>query len=625
MSLVVDLGGELPPGRNHFLIRTRVDAGEYFVRVLPLESEGTSVYTLYVDRVAEPGNTRATAVSLSFDDAEGGRIDPGSDVDYFRLDVAEARYVALAVAGEGVTIKGELLDNNGSAVDANIYSYTATSPDPDRKVVFLSDRLDAGTYFLKVTSSNEETGPYTVLASEDAAYRYFYNRCSRIVTSYDDPLYGCQWHLKNTGQLGGTSGEDINVEGAWATVLGTGIAVAVVDGGLDLSHEDLAENVDTSKGHDYDGASRIFSFGRAHGIGVAGVIAARDNSVGVRGVAPRATIYSFSYDSSLGDANSVDAMTRQMATTAVSNNSWGQSGGVGLKHMPATWDMALDLGVTTGYDGKGVVYVFAAGNFGSFGDNANYDELANYYAVVAVCCVNDRGRHPQYSVKGASLWVCAPSDDDFEGQFITTTDDANRYHDGFGGTSAAAPMVSGVVALVREANTALTWRDVKLILAASARQADASAPSWATGAHRYRSSSESYNFSHEYGFGVVDATAAVKLANDWTNLPALVKETSASTGSSVEVPDTDTTVTWTISVDSDLEFIEFVQIDTDFDAEAFRDLQVELVSPSGAVSVLAEPLEFSDPGLGVDESYRFGSARHLGERPAGTWTLRMTD
>ena len=455
MSLVEAIGGEVPPGLGHFLIRTRLDAGEYFVRVLPIV-EGTSVYTLYVDRVAEPGNTRATAVSLSFDDAEGGRIDPGSDVDYFRLDVAEARYVALAVAGEGVTIKGELLDNNGSAVDANIYSYTATSPDPDRRVVFLSDRLDAGTYFLKVTSSNEETGPYTVLASEDAAYRYFYNSCSRIVTSYDDPLYGCQWHLKNTGQLGGTSGEDINVEGAWATVLGTGIAVAVVDGPLDVTHRDLIQNLDTTKNHDYHGRGTIFDIGRSHGRSVAGIIAARDNSLGVRGVAPRATIYNYSFDGALSDSDAVDAMTRQMATTAVSNNSWAQSAGLGLKHMPATWDMALDLGVTTGYDGKGVIYVFAGGNFSFFGDNSNFDEFANYYAVMAVCAVNHRGQRPNYSEEGANLWICAPSDDTFGGARITTTEDANRYDGQFGGTSAAAPMVSGVVALVREANPALT-------------------------------------------------------------------------------------------------------------------------------------------------------------------------
>ena len=124
---------------------------------------------------------------------------------------------------------------------------------------------------------------------------------------------------------------------------------------------------------------------------------------------------------------------------------------------------------------------------------------------------------------------------------------------------------------------------------------------------------------------MVDATAAVNLADDWTNVSVLVKETSASTGGSVEIPDTDTAVTSTISIDSDLEFIEFVQIDTDFDAAAFRDLEVELVSPSGAVSTLAVALTFSLPDSGVDEAFRFGSARHLGERPAGTWTLRMTD
>ena len=401
-SIANDHGGQLPPDRDHFLIRTRLDAGVYFVSVEPFGFDGSVAYTLYVDTVTEPGNTTATATPLAFDDAQGGRIDPGSDVDYFRLDVAEARYVSLGVVGENVRISGELLDSNGTAVDTNIY--VTNHSNPQRRVVYLSDRLDAGTYFLKVSSSEDSAGLYTVLASEDPAYRYLYNRCSRIATSYDDPLYGCQWHLKNTGQLGGTSGEDINVEGAWATVMGTGITVAVVDGGMDVTHEDLTENLDTSKNHDYHGARSLFDFGRSHGTSVAGVIAARDNSLGVRGVAPRATIYSYSFGSSLSDDQAADAMTRHMATTAVSSNSWGNGEGLGLKPAPASWEMAVDSGVTTGYDGKGVVYIFAAGNGASFGDNANYDEYTSYYGVTAVCSVNDRGRQSRYSEDGANLW-----------------------------------------------------------------------------------------------------------------------------------------------------------------------------------------------------------------------------
>ena len=65
-------------------------------------------------------------------------------------------------------------------------------------------------------------------------------------SKFDDPLYGCQWHLKNTGQNGATAGEDINVESVWDTYKGNGIHIAVVDDGMHFAHEDLKDNVDTS-------------------------------------------------------------------------------------------------------------------------------------------------------------------------------------------------------------------------------------------------------------------------------------------------------------------------------------------------------------------------------------------
>ena len=93
-----------------------------------------------------------------------------------------------------------------------------------------------------------------------------------------------------------------------------------------------------------------------------------------------------------------------------------------------------------------------------------------------------------------------------------TTDNDNRYRGSFGGTSAATPIVSGVAALVREANNTLTWRDVKLILAASARKNDPDNTNWEQGTLKYGSATDRYKFNHEYGFGMVDAKAAVDLA-----------------------------------------------------------------------------------------------------------------
>ena len=75
---------------------------------------------------------------------------------------------------------------------------------------------------------------------------------------------------------------------------------------------------------------------------------------------------------------------------------------------------------------------------------------------------------------GANLWVCGQGGDFVqEDDLLTvTTENSDRYTYNFNGTSSAAPIVSGVAALVREANPSLTWRDVKLVLADSARKND---------------------------------------------------------------------------------------------------------------------------------------------------------
>ena len=132
---------------------------------------------------------------------------------------------------------------------------------------------------------------------------------------------------------------------------------------------------------------------------------------------------------------------------------------------------------------------------------------------------------------------------------------------------------------------------------------------------------------------MVDAKAAVDLADGWTTLPTLTEASADSapfTGGYMRIPDSRTWVTNSLTLGSDVEFTEFVEINVDFDHLSFRDLQVELTSPSGKVSVLSVPYDPPRSGIyratyGLEGSFRFGSAKHLGENPAGTWTLRLSD
>ena len=477
--------------------------------------------------------------------------------------------------------------------------------------------------------------------------------CAKIDRSagIDDPYYGCQWHLKNTGQFTDavTSMPDIRVEDVWDAsdpeTMGEGIRVAVVDSGMHSAHEDLSMNVDTSRNHNYRNGDTNISGSRAgHGTSVAGIIAARDNSVGVRGVAPRATIYGYNLiaGSTVPDANVADAMTRDLADTAVSNNSWGfgRTGAPVRAH--ATWEAAVVNGVENGFGGKGVVYVWAGGNSYRESDHANLDGQANHYATTAVCAVNYKDVRSYYSELGANLWVCGLSGNVASGrrnylhnpdghlQPITTTDNGNRYRETFSGTSAAAPIVSGVVALMRAANDQLTWRDVKVILANSARKNDPGNSGWLSGAAKYRSPMESYSYNLAYGFGVVDAKAAVDLAKTWTNLPPWRTTRSESADEARGIPDAPSnsvpgsTIESTLTVDDYVRFVEFVEINVNMVHSQFKDLAIELVSPSGNVSTLTTARRKAG-SAGINGSYRFGSARHLGESPAGTWKLRVTD
>ena len=173
----------------------------------------------------------------------------------------------------------------------------------------------------------------------------------------------------------------------------------------------------------------------------------------------------------------------------------------------------------------------------------------------------------------------------------------------------------------------LTWRDVKLILAASARKNDPDNTGWEQGAFKYAPATDRYDFNHEYGFGMVDAKAAVDLAQTWTNVRDLREITSESPVINLRIPDlpssgTPNPVTTNLTVGPYVEFVEFVEVNTHFNHPFFRDLTVELVSPAGSVSTLATPSPIGGP---LTTIFRFGSARHLGEDAAGEWTLRAKD
>lgn len=456
-----------------------------------------------------------------------------------------------------------------------------------------------------------------------------------------DPLLGDQWHLLNLGQAGGTPGEDVNALAVWnAGITGDGVRIAVVDDGLELGHEDLSGNVVPGKSHNYLDNSTNPSTG-SHGTACAGVAASDDgNAVGGMGVAFDARLVGYNLLEELTDSNTVNAMTRDAAANHISSNSWGAPDGFGIPQPSAnSWRNAVESGIVNGRGGLGTVYLWAAGN-GALSaqgttDNSNLDGQANFHGVIAIGAVGDDGVKAFYSENGANVLVVAPSMGRAN-HAITTVDrtgpigindgtNPNDYADTnytntFNGTSSATPLAAGVVALMLEANPALTQRDVRWILAASARINDALDPDWGV-------NGVGLPINHKYGFGVVDAEAAVALAQAWVNVGPQKRVLTPLRQPNLPIPDADLVgVSDVITVaNSNITELEYVQITFDADNHSFSgDLEIVLTSPSGTTSVLAE-VHAQPQGSVPYDAFVFGCARLLGEPADGVWTLSVRD
>lgn len=493
--------------------------------------------------------------------------------------------------------------------------------------------LDSASTLGSLAAANKLSRTAGVLYS---APNWLHTRTKRAVPN--DTLYAAhQWHLNNTGQGGGTPGEDINIQPAWDTYKGTtSEVIAIVDDGLQTGHEDLSAN--TSLGGHWDWIDNNSNpepgTDDNHGTACAGVAAARGfNALGVTGSASQARLVGYRLLSPSGttDADEAEALTRNWGVVDVSSNSWGPED---IRELigpgPLTED-AIYSGAENGRGGKGLIYVWAGGNGNGSGDNSNFDGYANSRFTIAVGASDNDGVQSYYSEPGANLMVNAPSSGGTKD--IATTDKMgsagynpgpttpNYYYD-FGGTSSAAPLVSGVSALVLQANPNLSWRDVQQILMTTAEKNDPTDSDWTT-------NGAGYHINHLYGFGRVDAASAVSVATTWTPV-GQEESVSASASPGTPIPDNNTTgVSSTVSIPDTLA-VEYVDVYfsapvLDSPYEWWDDLEVTLTSPSGTKSVLANAW-FSGASYGYTyDNWRFGSTRHLQESSKGNWTLTVKD
>lgn len=230
------------------------------------------------------------------------------------------------------------------------------------------------------------------------------------------------------------------------------------------------------------------------------------------------------------------------------------------------------------------------------------------------------GRRASYSTPGAALLLSAPGGDDesFTNNVVAGAGGGCR---GAGiGTSFATPVVTGVVALMLEANSNLGWRDVQGIFATTSQRMDSTNPSWMTNA-------AGLHHSNLYGFGVVDANAAVTAARTWVNYgneQQLLGESGTIDLAIADYPND--AVSSTVSITASSSFMtESVSVYMSITHSTRGDLDITLVSPSGTETLLhpGQRPEFTQ--IPADESWKLMTVRYWNEPANGQWTLRLID
>lgn len=494
----------------------------------------------------------------------------------------------------------------------------------------------ANAFLLKAANPSKSLEAAASAAASDEASFCVPNWTRQVALRQEDPLYPYQWHLKNTGEVRGTvAGNDINVEPVWPSYRGSADQIlCIVDDGLEIAHADLAANIVPGLSWDFVRQQADPTSGD-HGTACGGVAAARGfNGIGVRGVAPEAGLCGHRIIDGRAKQDAVEAEAESMGRDRIGaySNSWGPyDDGQRIEAPRKLTAAAMTQGISDGRGGKGVLYVWAGGNGLTAGDNSNYDGYANWRYTIAVGASTSAGKQSYYSERGANLCVNAPSSGGTD-KGIATVDRTGPigynkegvqegnfadldFTNDFGGTSSACPAVAGVCALVLQANPNLGWRDVKQILMTTASKNDPADADWTTNA-------AGYHVNHKYGFGRVDAAAAVEAAAAWTNLaPEVASEGTASPR--LAIPTGGQEVSSTITLTRGI-VIESVEVYFTADHGNWGDLSVVLTSPSGTSSVLAEKHDTSRSSSRYNE-WRFGSERYLGEMSAGDWTLTVRD
>ena len=351
-------------GRNQLsVMRLQLDADTAYL-LWAWNVHAFTSYKMNFVQVEEPGDTAATAVSLSpdrqYEKVRGGNIGEATDVDYFKLVLDRERELMIrAVAADGVLalVGGIYTGEGGSdAFSAAHVAHDRFTNDHFYYTTALAYRVGngftiqhtfpAGTYYVKVEGDGANTGAYYIAVENDLAVPEEWD-CVDSDDQYPDPLWGCQFTLKNDDE----DGLDLNIVPAWeAGAAGTGVRVRVVDGSFDTKSIELVDNVVAATDHSDSEKGTVLNpfpgIGYSHGTASAAVIAARDNGLGMRGIAPRAQLslhnaIDFPTDDIIIRSLSYNEGDDLIADVGLMSHSWGVFQGSAVPQTSAQCELSL--------------------------------------------------------------------------------------------------------------------------------------------------------------------------------------------------------------------------------------------------------------------------------------------
>lgn len=335
-----------------------------------------------------------------------------------------------------------------------------------------------------------------------------FTRKCQLFQNVNDPYFSQQWYLKSSDNY------DIKYLEARSITQGSGSTIAIIDQGVQLNHPDITNVIGGYDPINHSTSQVVYG---NHGTSVAGMFgAATNNNIGIASVAPSANILSISYPFDGGndyyETNISNAFYWAVFNGAdVINCSWGIS-------PPSNMiNDAISFAFTEGRLGKGCIVVFAVGNDGK-------NEIAypanSYSDIVAVGASDTEGKRWDITYVGSGsgsnygtqLDVVAP------GTRIVTTMSEGGYTDRFftNGTSFSAPLVSGLAALILSVNPELKQKEVVDIIEKSARKL----PNYSFLTYSGRPNG---TWNNEVGYGLIDAYAALLLAQNSTQNPEVVE------------------------------------------------------------------------------------------------------